>query len=413
MARARPACPQIVREYHARLALALEAPRRLPPGGLYEVANHFYAAGARHAAKGVEYCLRAADASAAGYDFQRARNYLDMAARVRRFFRRPALGGNGATDRRLPRGPGGAAGRQRAEVAAAGIGIPEESSRPLRRGWSWRLPRCVTTWGTAATSRNGMTTRRAFASRSSPHPASPQEEAQARHIMAVSQPPERRAERIADLRKAYALLEHAAAEDREASRWFAQIVNSLAKELSKGTAAERDEARAAVRIPSAIGQGAAVGRPPRDGHGHRRIGPAAWYHEPKNTAEAGTHFRQNLEISEAIGDITAQVKMHSLLGACALEKCAAEQALAHYQRSLELAGDLIDRCFAAAGLLRCHQQLKRREQFEDTAQRLLDWVGPERNPGGLQKSIARGACSLLGGGSQRDGRRSYWTSCER
>ena len=37
---------------------------------------------------------------------------------------------------------------------------------------------------------------------------------------------------------------HAAAVDREASRWFAQIMNSLAKELRKGTAEEQVKARA-------------------------------------------------------------------------------------------------------------------------------------------------------------------------
>ena len=44
--------PQIVREYHARLALALEAAMKTSQNKLYEVANHFYAAGARLCGEG-------------------------------------------------------------------------------------------------------------------------------------------------------------------------------------------------------------------------------------------------------------------------------------------------------------------------------------------------------------------------
>ena len=138
--------------------------------------------------------------------------------------------------------------------------------------------------------------------------------------MAVSQPYERRAERIAELRKAYGLLEHAAAEDREASRWFAQIATSLAKELGKGTADERSEAKrlfecrlqldAQRQLDDLRGTAMAVAG----------LGRLEWYAEPKNVAAAEKHFQRNLEISEAIGDIIAQVKMHSLLGACAWKK---------------------------------------------------------------------------------------------
>ena len=56
------------------------------------------------------------------------------------------------------------------------------------------------------------------------------------------------------------------------------------------------------------------------------LGRLEWYAEPKNVAAAEKHFQRNLEISEAIGDVIAQVKMHSLLGACALEKGDLEQA---------------------------------------------------------------------------------------
>jgi tetratricopeptide (TPR) repeat protein/uncharacterized protein (DUF1778 family) len=371
--------PQIIREYHARLALALEAARTTSTGGPHEVANHFYAAGARCAAKGVEHCLRAADVSAAGYDFQRAGKYLEMAAECAEF-----SGDTPAVDvqRQIvacQQAQVTLQGPQRAELAAAGLaylkGHPAAPSRLVlavaqlcydvgHRGHEER-------WRDDATE----LCRQIVA-----HPASPQEEAQARHIMAVSQPPERREERIDGLRQAYALLQHAAAEDCEASRRFAQIVNSLAKELGKGTVAEQDEARRLFEFRLQLESERQLNDLRGMAMAMAGLGRLQWYREPRNAVEAEPFFRQNLEISEAIGDLTAQVKMHSLLGACALEKAAVEQGLAHYQRSLELAGDPIDRCYAAAGLLNCYQRQQRFDQFEPMARHILDWVGGDKIP---------------------------------
>ena len=110
------------------------------------------------------------------------------------------------------------------------------------------------------------------------------------------------------------------------------------------------------------------------------LGRLQWYPEVKNVAAAENYFGRSLEISEAIGDIIGQVKMHSLLGACALEKDDLPRALAHYERSWELAGDTIDRCFAAIGLLRCYQRQKCPDRFEDIAQQLLGLLQSEKIP---------------------------------
>jgi tetratricopeptide (TPR) repeat protein len=371
--------PQIVREYHARLALSLEAARPTAVGGPYEVANHFYAAGARYAAKGVEYCLRAADASAAGYDFQRAGNYLEMAAECADFSGDNALVEAERQMVACQEAQVTLQGRRRAEVAAAGLAyLKDHPAAPPRLVLA--VAQVCYDVGHRGHEEKWRDEATGLCQQIAAHPASPQDEAQARHIMAVSQPPERRDERIAELRKAYALLQHAAAADREASRWFAEIVNSLAKELGKGTAAERDEAQRLFELRLQLERERQLGDLRGMAMATAGLGRLQWYHEPKNAAEAEQRFRQNLEISEAIGDITAQVKMHSLLGACALEKSAVEQALSHYQRSLELADDLIDRCYAAVGLLQCHQRQQHLEQFEATAQSLLGWIGRDAIP---------------------------------
>jgi tetratricopeptide (TPR) repeat protein len=196
------------------------------------------------------------------------------------------------------------------------------------------------------------------------HPVLPEEAAQARHIMAVSQPYERRGDRIAELRRAYGLLEHAAAEDREASRWFAQIMTSLAKELGKGTAQERSEAQRLFECRLQMDPQRQLDDVRGTAMAVAGLGRLEWYAQPKNVAAAEQHFARNLELSEAIGDVIAQVKMHSLLGACALEKGDIEPAATHYRRSWELAGDPLDRVFACVGLLRCYQRQSRGEPFQ-------------------------------------------------
>jgi hypothetical protein len=339
--------PQIVREYHARLAMALEPALKTSPSKLYEIANHFYTAGARYATKAAEYCLEAASDSATSHDFRRARNYLEMAEACGAL---PAAG---------PLAEAASQGEQRVRTAAAGLAyLKEHRGAPARLALA--VARLCYDVGHRSHEPRWCEDAARLCRQIVAHPASLQEEAEARHIMAVSLPKERRAERIAELRKAYGLLEHAADEDQEAVYWFAQIVNSLAKELSKGTVDERSEAKRLFECRLQL-------------DAQRQLG------DLRGTAMANAGLGR-LAISEAIGDIIAEVKMHSLLGACALEKDDLQQALAHYQRSWELAGDLIDRCFAAVGLLRCYQRQNRPDQFEAMARQLLGLLEREKIP---------------------------------
>ena len=168
------------------------------------------------------------------------------------------------------------------------------------------------------------------------------------------------------------LLEPAAAADREASRSLAQIMNSLAKELRKGTAEEQGKAKALFQSRLQMEKERSLGDLRGVTMALGGLGRLEWFGAPRNLAAAERYFHESLDMAEAINDVVAQVKMHSLLGACALEKGDLQAALAHYQRSSELAGDPIDRCFAALGLLQCFQRQNCPDQFEAAAQQLLN-----------------------------------------
>jgi hypothetical protein len=220
-------------------------------------------------------------------------------------------------------------------------------------------------------------------------PASPQEEAEARHILAVSQSSDDRGARIAELRKAYKLLEHAATAEREASRSLAQIMNSLAKELRKGTAQEQAEAKVLFQCRLQMEKERSLGDLRGVAMALGGLGRLEWFSTPRELPAAERYFHESLDMAEAINDVVAQVKMHSLLGACALERGDLQPSLTHYQRSWELARDPIDRCFAAIGLLQCYRRQNRPDSFEAMAQQLLDLLQGKKIPPDCQAPLQK------------------------
>ena len=71
--------PQRIREYHARLASAWEGTLDRSPAALYKLANHRFAAGARHANLALDNLMSAAHASSAQFQHGQARQYISMA----------------------------------------------------------------------------------------------------------------------------------------------------------------------------------------------------------------------------------------------------------------------------------------------------------------------------------------------
>ena len=95
---------QIAREYHGRLAAALEGIPAASANRLFDLATYYYIAGVRYAPKGVEHCLRAADAAASMCDFAAANRYLQMAEHSAVDRKEPGSRG-GQAARPLPRSP--------------------------------------------------------------------------------------------------------------------------------------------------------------------------------------------------------------------------------------------------------------------------------------------------------------------
>jgi hypothetical protein len=102
------------------------------------------------------------------------------------------------------------------------------------------------------------------------------------------------------------------------------------------------------------------------------LGRLHWFAAPRDTAVAEGYFREALEVSEQICDSGAQVKLHSFLGGCSLEKGQIEDALAHYTVSAKLRGDTVDQWFSGIGLMRCYAALGQVDRCDAEAEKLLD-----------------------------------------
>jgi hypothetical protein len=128
------------------------------------------------------------------------------------------------------------------------------------------------------------------------------------------------------------------------------------------------------------------------------LGRLKWFGKPRDITEAEKQFSKALEISASIGDVVCQVKSHSFLGACELERCKFDEALQHYCESDRLLGDHIDQCFSGIGLMRCYQGLGKTAEFDAAAQKFVDLVAKEGVPSDCEKVLQEvvGQCPTQG-----------------
>jgi tetratricopeptide (TPR) repeat protein len=358
---------QIVREYHARLGMALEDSLEKSPKQIYAVANHYYAAGASYADRGVKYCLEAARAAAAILDFDTAENYLQRADECAQ------VSGDVA-----------AVEAERLDISCRQAHLSgglKDLTELAERGAAYlrRTPECGPRLrlsiaqvhydaGKQSGERSWFDRSLEIGSEIIARASSAQDEAIGRHFVGISLPRTRREERRQQLRSALRLMD---TDDVGDYALLGRIMGALAEELSRGSADDRREAKALFERRLRLNETHGVGDPRGEAMTHGGLGRLAFYYEPRNIRVAKHHFQKDLDIAEAIGDQQGQVQMHSLLGACALEEDHLDLATDHYQRSWELSRGCIDQFFAGVGLLTCHVQKEQPVEFQGVVERLL------------------------------------------
>jgi hypothetical protein len=373
------AMPQRVREYHYRLASALEETLDDSNAALYEVANHYFAAGARHADKAVEYSVRAAKAACFQFQHNLARKYLAMAEDCTSFTRHR----NVDFEREL----------QLISCHQAHV----EGTRRVRTAeqvWDYlkRFPDSdFEVYRTAARASYdaGIDTRdqkhfadcvdiaREMLDRFS----ALTEQAEAYHFFGIGLPISHRDERCQRLRTALQLADKACQADEknlEAFRLKSRVAASLAEQLSFGSLTERSESRELFELSIDIKHRADI----RDLEGlasaYGGLGRLAFFADPPDYEQARENFEHDLKYSERIGSLIGQSKMHSFLGACVLgmkeSEAPFEAALAHYEAARAAALERVDVLFALAGLLECHGAMGHTDDIELLGNELFELI---------------------------------------
>lgn len=362
--------PQIVREYHARLASILEKSLEKSSRKLYRVANHYFAAGALHAEKAMKYCLQAARSACSVVDFDASERFLERAEQSAKIIGRLDAIEVERLFLQCQRAHISGQFDQFAEVAnLSKIYLDAHDDPPARLMLAVAQVHydAGKTSGDASWFENAHEMGKQMIARAK----TPLEEAIGHHVVGISLPLTQRSLRQQELRNALQLVDQDRSKRHEDAEAVGRIIGSLAEELSRGTTDERETAKELFERRLNLNEEYKIADPQGQAMTHGGLGRLAYFSADKDIETARHHFEKDLEISEAIGDLQGQVQMHSLLGACALEENDAELALSHYRRSRELSHDTISRVFANTGLLACYARTKDLERVQEISRDLL------------------------------------------
>lgn len=352
--------PQIVREYHAQVARALERDRGEGSSLVFEVASHYYAAGRGHLAEAVAASLAAARAATRVFAHADAERYLARARECAEL--------EGTLARRA--GEFLAAEMHAAHVRNEGprtLAVAEAAAAHLAR------PRALEPEGAApdlllAATRtfhdairhahDGDRDRwRALCGQTAAHVLTRGDldrrtRAEALQFTGLALPPDRRAERVAPQQAALAELgdPDPDPDDPAGLALYARILDSLAEDYSQMPEIPWQQAEAAYCDSLAIKRRPATLDLPGQARCWGGLGRLHLFRRGDH-ARARTCFQRDLALAETTGDRDGQVMMHSLIGQCDLARGDLEGAAAAYRRSLALATGTVPRVFALTGLL--------------------------------------------------------------
>jgi len=372
--------PQMVREYHARAAASLAKTLETSPAALFDVARHYYGAGGTCAARGRAFCLRAARAAREMFDYVQAREYLEMASAC-------AQAAGMAVDVELEGlliecHEAHVTGQGAESAAAKAIAYVEACAEVPFVAIAAAARACYDA-GKATGKQDHFARAADLGRRMIRDYDLPAQQAEGHQFVGISLPSARSDERTDSLRMAITLLDGTPDDDVEAQSLLARVTNSLAEQLSGGSGADQEEAKALFERSLAMRQRPELWDLPGQARCHGGLGRLAYYGQPQDIAVAREHFAADLDIAEKIGDLNGQALMHSLLGGCHRTEGNWADGLAHYRRSWELSRDQkgTNAMFAATGVIVCAWSMGQCEEVRRIGPQLLELVRIAGFPG--------------------------------
>jgi tetratricopeptide (TPR) repeat protein len=334
---------EIVREYHARIGTMLE--KNKPAGNTLRIAHHYYAAGRNYAVPAVQFLLGAAKHCVNVFRFDEAQRYLDKADEMSEYTPDPGAYDLQmlliACDISMLAGKDFHITADQCEAFLASD--PEPDMEALLKFasafyYAQRFDRAAAVGRLVIEKAQDQLTQ-----------------AKGYHLLGISLSYKEFADkRIENLEEALQLALGCQPRTHECLRVTANIHNSLGEDytsLAQRDPSAKEKAKGHFEESIRIKGLKEINDTPGLARSHGGLGRLELFVPPVNPDLALEHFEKDLQLSEQIGDMLGQTKMHSLIGKCHLLKGDPEPARASYQRSLEMSELETDKVFSLLGLL--------------------------------------------------------------
>jgi tetratricopeptide (TPR) repeat protein len=363
--------PQRIREYHSQLTGAWNSTLERSISSVFRVASHSFAAGLRHAQQALEANLTAAHAASAQFQHEQARRYISMA--------RESAEHAGQTGKDLERDllliechEAHVEGIGRVEMAERCLDWLEEHDSEDEIGVYIAAAQACYDAGIDTRDQSHFQAAAQIAELIISRFERPLDVAEGYHFLGISLPISEKDSRRENLAKALELA-NTEGSQIDALRLKSRVANSLAEQLSYGTAEDKRKAKELFLTSIELKSRASI----RDLEGlafaHGGLGRLAYFSRDPDFDEARSQFMEDLRYSERIGSITGQCKMHSLLGGCDVQQNQNYQsALDHYRQAYDFADERVDQFFALGGLLECAGHLENTEIINRFGPTLVD-----------------------------------------
>ncbi|TSA27631.1 hypothetical protein D4R71_01870 [bacterium] len=354
--------PQLIHEYHARIAQTLE---NYKSTSVFEIARHFYLSGTTYAEKGLQYCIKAAHAASAIFQHDNAHTFLAMAQECAEILGKSA---ELAEEFLLLEIREAHVENLNQEKVAQKCMMFIKENTHISNDLLIPITRCLYEAGLCTRDQKYFQRAVEMGETIVKSAESDLEKAEAYQLISISLPPSNHDEIVQNLELARKLLLPLVIDNIKARELLARVDNSMAEKLTYGTTENRAFARQlfenCIKIKTELND--------KPGLGRSYGGLGRLLMKENNYEEAQKYFEKDLEICREIQDMGGQVKMYSFIAECNLHREEFDQSLSMYEKSFEMASSLNDRLFAARGYLIVSALSRSEVRVQEMGQLLTD-----------------------------------------
>jgi len=395
--------PQLVREFHSKIALHLEKKLERSPNEISKVAKHYYASGESHTEKAVKYCLRAVNFYSENFVFETARVFLEMVKEYNINIKERRI----VIDLNEAHITGEESIKKKAIENSKKL--LDEKDPIIKIKTKLLVLRALYESGDY---KEAIIFAEGLIKIINKKPNNNEVEniknkAEVLHFLGICMVERKKGELINDLvwkeklNDSIKLLDSIPDKDQDIYKLYSRVLDSIAQknikliddkkkrglpfdknlyEESEKLFKDRLEIAEKNNLNDRLGKAMTCGG----------LGRLYMKWEPERTEEAKKYFEINLEISKEIGNITGLIMMPSEIGQCQLNLKQYEDSNSSYSKSLELAEKIDNKIsvfYAYRGLILSSCYLKIKKDIDSYSKKLSDFLKEQKKYFGDKKGI--------------------------